>query len=122
MLLRFGPRGRLTRQAAWGWLISNAALPGSGSLMAGRASGYAQVALALCGMVVSTIFGLQFILWQAANWSQFHSADAEPLERLHEMWLHLKWALLGFGIFAVAWFWALGSSLAILRLGRADKE
>ena len=79
-----------------------------------------QLALALSGIVVSSIFGVQFIVWQLANWSRFHSIDTDPMELLAEMWLHLRWALLGVGIFFLAWIWALISGLAILRAARAD--
>ena len=95
-------------------------MPGSGSLVAGYASGYAQLTLALLGVVVSSIFGLQFIIWQAANWSRFHNPEIDPVEALHEMWLHLRWAVLGFGIFFLGWLWALATSLAILHSARNE--
>ena len=118
--LALGARRSLSRQTAWGCLTSNLVLPGSGSLVAGNGWGYAQLALALGGIVVSSIFGVQFIVWQLANWSRFHSIDADPMELLTEMWLHLRWTLFGVGIFFLAWIWALISGLAILRAARAD--
>jgi hypothetical protein len=113
--LALGPRRALSRQTAWGCLTSNLALPGSGSLVAGHPVGYAQLALALGGFVVSAIFGVRFIVWQLANWSRFHSPEADPAADLLEIWLHLRWALLGMAIVFVSFLWALTTSLAILR-------
>ena len=112
--LALGPRQPLSRQTAWGCLTSNLALPGSGSLLAGRRSGYSQLVLAMAGLLVITIFGLRFILWALGNWSRLHAPDADPVESLLEIWVHLKWALLGFGIALIAWLWALMTGLSIL--------
>ena len=116
--LALGPRRPLSRQTAWGCLTGNLALPGSGSLVAGYGSGYVQLALALSGVVVSTLFGVQFILWQLANWSRLHDVDADPTKTLTEIWIHLRLALLGVAIFFLAWLWALTTSLAIMRSSR----
>jgi len=89
-------------------------LPGSGSLLAGRRSGYSQLVLAMAGLLVITIFGLRFILWALGNWSRLHAPDADPVESLLGIWVHLKWALLGFGIALIAWLWALMTGLSIL--------
>jgi len=112
--LALGPRQPLSRQTALGCLTSNLALPGSGSLLAGRRSGYGQLVLAITGLFVITIFGVRFILWALANWSRLHAPDADPIESLLEIWAHLKWALLGFGIALIAWLWALMTGLSIL--------
>jgi hypothetical protein len=116
--LALGPRKALSRQTAWGCLTSNLTLPGSGSLVAGRSSGYGQLLLALAGLLVSLIFGLRFILWQLANWSRFHGPDVDPFSVFPEVWLHIKLALLGLAIFFIGWLWALMSSLAILDSAR----
>src|SRR5437870_4113300 len=116
--LALGPRQLLSRQTAWGCLTSNLALPGCGSLLAGRISGYAQLALATAGLLVTTIFGLRFIFWQLANWPRFHGPEADPFAELGEMWLHLRWALVGLGLFFMAWLWALVTSLRILDSAR----
>jgi len=121
--LALGPRQPLSRQTAWGCLTSNLALPGSGSLLAGRRSGYGQLVLAMAGLLVITIFGLRFILWALANWSRLHSPEADPLESLLEIWVHLRLALLGFGIALIAWMWALMSGLSILNsASKADNS
>ena len=116
--LALGPRQPLSRETAWGCLTSNLAAPGAGSLLAGRRSGYGQLTLAMGGLLATTIFGVRFMLWMVANWSRFYGAGADP--DLLEMWLHLRWALLGFGLFGAALLWALGTSLSIL--GDAQKS
>src|SRR5437870_13677773 len=113
--LALGPRRPLSRQTAWGCLTSNLALPGSGSLVAGRPVGYVQLALALAGFAITMVFGLHFIVWQLANWSRFHGAEADLAGGLGEIWLHLRWALLGMALVFAAFLWALMTSLAILR-------
>ncbi len=112
--LALGSREPLSRQTAWGCLTGNLALPGSGSLVAGRRSGYPQLALAGLGLVLSMIFGLRFIFWFFANWSRLHQPSTDPFAALGEMWLVLRWALLGLGVFLVSWLWALGTSFRIL--------
>ena len=113
--LALGPRRALSRQTAWGCLTSNLALPGSGSLVAGHPVGYAQLVLALGGFAFSAVFGVRFIAWQLANWSRFHGPQGDPVAELTEIWLHLRWALLGMAIVFFAFLWALMTSLAILR-------
>ncbi len=93
-------------------------MPGFGSLVAGRVSGYAQAALAVGGMIVTVVFGARFIIWYVANWSRFHGPDAEPAAALGEMWQFVKWPLLGFGMFAVGWLWALATSFQIVSSAR----
>jgi hypothetical protein len=93
-------------------------MPGFGSLVAGRVSGYAQAALAIGGMIFTMIFGVRFIWWYVANWSRFHEPDADPAAALSEMWRFLKWPLLGFGMFAVGWLWALATGFQIVSAAR----
>jgi hypothetical protein len=112
--LALGPRQPLSRQTAWGCLTANLALPGSGSLVAGRVSGYVQLVLALGGTIMSTVFGLPFIVWSVANWARFYGAEADALTAFKEKWGLVRWALLGIGIFGVGWLWAIGTGLQIL--------
>jgi hypothetical protein len=116
--LALGPRRALSRQTAWGCLTTNIAMPGFGSLVAGRVSGYGQVALALGGMALTVVFGARFIFWYIANWSRFHELEADTTAALGEMWQYLKWPFLGFGMFAVGWLWALATSLLIVSSAR----
>ena len=120
--LALGPRRPLSRQTAWGCLSTNLAMPGFGSLVAGRISGYAQVALAIGGMSLTMIFGVRFIWWYVANCSRFHGDEADPTGALSEMWPYLKWPVVGFGMFAVGWVWALATSLQIVSSARKAEE
>src|SRR5215467_4211107 len=105
--LALGPRGPLSRQTAWGCFTTNLALPGIGSLMAGRRSGYGQALLAFGGMGLTILFGIPFIYWCLANWPHLYGEQADPVASMAELWGHVHWALLGFGLFAAAWLWAL---------------
>ena len=113
-----GPSGTVSTQTAWGCLTSNLALPGSGSLLAGRVSGYGQLLLAFIGLFFSLLFGTRFVVWQFSNWSRLHGPDVDPLAVLQETWLHLRWAALGIGIFLISMIWALVTSLTILDASR----
>ena len=89
--------------------------------MAGRVSGYAQLTLAVGGMVLTLLFGARFILWYVANWDRFHSTEADPMDALKAMWLALRWAALGIGLFAIGWLWALATSFHIVHsAGKAE--
>jgi len=116
------PRAPLSRETAWACLTTNLAMPGAGSLAAGRLSGYAQIALALGGMAISLLFGVRFIWWFLSNWSQLQNPDADPVATLGEIWRALKWPLLGLGLFVLSWLWALVTSLGILREARANEQ
>jgi hypothetical protein len=69
-------------------------------------------------MILTLVFGGRFIWWYVANWSRFHDPDADPTAALSEMWPFLKWPLVGFGMFAVGWLWALATSLQIVSAAR----
>src|ERR1043166_951800 len=116
--LALAPRRTLSRQTAWGCLTSNLAMPGTGSLLAGHASGYVQLTLALIGLLLTVIFGSRFIFWQITNWSKFHGPNVDPYEAFPEMWLHVRWALLGFALFFFSILWSLTTSLFILRTAK----
>jgi hypothetical protein len=112
--LALGPRRPLSRQTAWGCVTTNLTVPGAGSLVAGRVSGYAQLALAIGGMILTVVFGVRFILWYVANWASIHGSTADPMTTLADMWVQVRWALLGIGVFAVGWLWALMTSFGIV--------
>ena len=83
--------------------------------MAGRRSGYAQVVLGIGGMALTTVFGLRFLVWYAANWSRLQSSSqVDPFTGISEIWGAVKWALVGFGVFGLGWVWGLGTGLAII--------
>src|SRR3954470_21667103 len=116
--LALGPAKPLSRQTAWGCLTANLALPGSGSLAAGRVSGYAQMALAFGGMLLSTIFGVRFMAWMVSNWSRFYGDQAEPISAFTEEWPVLRYALLGMVVFGVGCLWALVTSFQLLNAAK----
>ena len=116
--LRLGSREPLTREKARMCFGINLGFPGSGSLMAGRLVGYPQILMTLSGILLSMLFGLRFIGWFMANWSRLQNPNGDPMENLHELWLQVRWALLGIVLFAVAWLWGLVSGLMILAAAR----
>jgi hypothetical protein len=89
-------------------------MPGFGSLVAGRVSGYPQAAFMIAGLVVSVFGVLRAGTWYAANWSHFQDPQADPLTNLTEMWMAIRWAVLGLAIFGLGWLWAFFTSLGIL--------
>src|SRR5258706_5429294 len=102
--LALGPRQPLSRQTAWGCLTTNFALPGFGSLLAGRPSGYGQVALMSVGLIISVVIGLRCIVWFLTDWTRLQEAQlAEPIAAVQEMWSHLRWPLVGIGSFGIGW-------------------
>jgi hypothetical protein len=104
------------RQTAWGCFTTNLVMPGAGSLAGGRKIGAVQLVLCLAGLAVTMLCGVHFIFWTFAHWSELHnpSPDADPLAALSGLWREVRWPLLGFALFALAWFWALFTSLALL--------
>lgn len=113
-----GPRRPLDYARAWGCLTSNLAIPGTGTLAAGRRSGYGQGLLALAGFALTTVFGARFIGWYFANFARLQEEWVDPFAAAGEVWMAVRWALLGMALFAVAWVWALASSFGILREAR----
>jgi hypothetical protein len=90
--------------------------------MAGRVSGYPQLALALGGLAMSVVFGGQFFVWYFQHRSEFARSDLDPFVGLHDIWIASRGALLGFGVFLAGWLWALASSSAILRAAKAAER
>ena len=120
--LALGPRRPLSPQTAWGCLTTNLALPGLGSLVAGRISGYPQAALGFGGEALTLAFGVRSILWFAANWARLHDPEADHLAALLDFWVagRLRWAMLGIALFALGWLWALATSLSLLRAANTE--
>ncbi|HWD18380.1 MAG TPA: hypothetical protein VHB20_03810 [Verrucomicrobiae bacterium] len=104
--LRLRPRASMDHAEAVGCFTANLALPGAGSLAAGRAVGYAQLALTTVGTLVSVISCVTALRW-------FMATGGEP-GNLLELWRHVRWPLFGMGIFLVALVWALITGLQIL--------
>src|SRR5262245_41305736 len=113
--LALGPRQPLSRQTAWGCLTTNLALPGFGSLIAGRVVGYFQAALTVIGFGMTVVFGLPLIVWCLKNWSRLYGAESDPAESFGLVCSKLKWPAIGMAVFAFTWLWALGTSESIVR-------
>jgi hypothetical protein len=96
------------------------AMPGFGSLMAGRISGYPQAFLGIAGVALTTVFGVRFLVWMVSNWARMHDPMTDPQEFFSEMWVVLRWAFLGMALFGVSWLWALVSSYGIVRSAKND--
>jgi hypothetical protein len=118
MKFRLGNARGITRDNAWACCSTNLALPGFGSLMAGRKTGYPQAVLCVAGFVLTTVFGIKFMIWGVQHWSEIRNPEGDPLETLTALWRACRWALLGMLLFGLAWVWALVTSWGILRTAR----
>jgi len=96
------------------------AFPGLGSLVAGRASGYGQVALGVLGLILTMVFGVRFITWYIQHWSTFFGSQSEPLETMPELWRVVRLPLLGIAIFVFGLLWALATGLDIVREAKSN--
>ena len=109
------------RSVAWGFLLTNlVVLPGMGSVAAGRRSGYAQIILALGGLLLSAYFvvvALYSLVKHRAELIEAASVSTvwDQVEKLPVNWrAHLWIGGLGLVLFAIGWCWALATSLQIL--------
>lgn len=107
-------KGPVNRAEAWTCLTANLALPGSGSLAAGKSVGYFQLALAFLGLLVSVISGIPMLKWIPANWDRIQSPNADPFDTLSILWNLIRWPLAGIGIFAVALAWSVMTGMRLL--------
>lgn len=85
-------------------------LPGIGTFLAGRrVAGTIQMILATIGFVLSLYWFGTFIRewWQ----TRLFPYDGGP---------QFRWGLIGVGVYACAWFWALISGLQIQRAARTN--
>ena len=94
------------------------ALPGVGSLAGGRKVGLLQLGLCLAGFGLTLGFGIRFVFWGLAHWSEFYGQtsdpDPDPFKPLLDVWQQARWPLLGIILFACAWIWALRTSWSLL--------
>jgi hypothetical protein len=120
--LTLGPRAPLDRQTAWGCFTTNQlGLPGLGSLAAGRRTGYGQMALSLGGLAITSVFGIGFMTWYLNHQDHLHEIQEQSGVYFQELWLHMRWAVLGMAVFLAGWLWALLSSIGILAESRGRK-
>jgi len=112
------------RGRAWGIAVANQlALPGLGTVMAGRKIGYVQLAFSVLGVLMTT----SFLVWCVPNFGDwFPPPEDDSILMAHlEKWL--PWLLIaGTGVlfFGIGWFMALFSSRSIIReqsVGERDK-
>lgn len=115
-----GPRKPVSRQTAWGCLTTNLAFPGSGSLLAGRKVGYAQIPFTIVGLGLSLVTTIQAFIWLCSNWAQLQ--DDDPAGSLLRLWAHIRMPLLGIAIFLFGLLWALITSASILSQARAAER
>ncbi len=94
--------------------MSNIALPGSGSLAAGKPIGYYQLALASLGFIIIVSTGIHLLEWAMVNGNGPNQTSGDPLENLVNLWHELRWPLAGFAIAAAAFLWAGVTSLQLL--------
>jgi hypothetical protein len=93
-------------------LINQLAFPGLGTIMAGRKIGYAQAVLMVAGFLMSVGFAGWVILCgvrylQHPEWSEaYYRAQYQG---------YAGWLRWGLALCALAWLWALASSVAMVR-------
>ncbi len=102
------------RQKARGYWATNLAIPGLGSLVGGRKVGAVQLVLYLSGFAITMGFGIQFVNWSLAHWSEYHNPNADPIATLRAMWEHARWPFLGIAMCLSAWCWSLLTSRSLL--------
>jgi hypothetical protein len=113
------PKRALNRKEAWACFTANIALAGSGSLAAGRAVGYAQMAGAFVAMIMTFLTSIPMYQWVASG--GYAAAQASPdLEPLLELWPHVKWPLASIGLYVLCILWAMTTSIAILANATKD--
>jgi hypothetical protein len=106
------------RAPVWLWVIVNQfAFPGLGTIMMRRRVGYFQASIMVTGFVLTTGYLLWFIVCAARYASNPAWTEADFTGRYRPY----KWALTwGLVLCAIAWAWALVSSLQILRAQKSD--
>jgi hypothetical protein len=106
----------LRRSEAWGCVTANLAVPGSGSLAAGRAVGYWQMAVYFTGFILTLVGGAGFIHWYYANAGQFNQLKQDdPNGAFLELLRVASWPMAGFAIFVFALAWSAITSFQIMQ-------
>ena len=107
------------REVARGCFTTNLAIPGLGSVIGGRKIGYLQMAVCFSGQAITLIFGIRFIFWSLAHWTEVHHPNEDdPLAPLRLIWHELRLPLLGIALYAIAFFWALLTSYLLLNAAK----
>ena len=95
------------------------ALPGLGTIMAGRAIGYVQAALMCLGFFLSAGFMMLYLGSSVGSLNRFMLTGVSEDPTVHyEPWFWMLW--LGLALSLFAWIWSIISSLTILRQAPPD--
>jgi hypothetical protein len=106
----------LSRSEAWGCVTANLAVPGSGSLAAGRAVGYWQMGIYFAGFILTLVGAVGFVHWYYTNTAQFNQLKQDdPGGALLEIFRAARWVMAGFAIFVFALLWSGITSFRILQ-------
>ncbi len=120
--LKLRPRRALSRTEAWACFTANLALAGSGSLAAGYAIGYLQMATVFVAMILTFVTSIPMIQWKlSASTSASTSTLDDQTQQLLDLWLHARWPLACIALYVVAVLWALITSLTILSHTTKDR-
>ena len=109
---RLQPSRSLTHDEAKGCFAANLALPGAGSLAAGRAVGYAQLAITLVGVIITCAGTITMIRWYLSTGGP--NPNGDPIINLVDLWRYFRWPLCGLGVFLVALVWGMITGWQIL--------
>ncbi len=110
-LLPPGPKPPSRAAARNAALVNQLATPGLGSLMAGRwVAGLGQLAAAVAGFVM-------LVVWFFEIMFQYYGQVTGGVQVRPVGWV----GAVGLILFAASWFWALVTSLSLLRQARADE-
>jgi hypothetical protein len=92
--------------------VNQLATPGLGSLMAGRwAAGIGQLVLAVAGFVMVVVWFFEVMI-------QYYGQVTGDVQVRSVGWIGEAGAIL----FVVSWFWALATSMSLLRQAKTDDE
>jgi hypothetical protein len=102
-------------------LVANLSLPGLGSLHVGRRVGWAQVAVAVSGFLLTLIFGG----WFVTEWVRARELPLLTIMERGELppgfLKYLLIGLSGMGLFAIALGWAFITSLLVYQEAKAHE-
>lgn len=114
------------RERAWGVAIANLALPGFGTVMAGRKVGYFQLGLSVLGVICFTVFLTYAIPHLGELLQQLSNPTDDPDAALEFLAHWLPWMAVAFAgiiLCVTAWCWALGTSVKEVRgEGKAERR
>jgi hypothetical protein len=113
-------RRALTRSEARACLAANLALPGAGSLAAGKAIGYLQMTMAFAGMVITLLAGIPMIEWCLSNMARMRDPSSDSLSVFLELWRHARWPLAGICLYAIGIIWAAATGLQLVARAPED--